>query len=304
MNLQQLRYVEMLAKLGSFVAAARACNVTQPTLSNGIAQIEEELGLKLFSRTTRKVNMTERGHQLLVGISDILNAQKSLVAKAIELREPSRQLIRIGVSPLVGMEMVDHIVSPFRRSNPNIEIVFRELNLVEMLRLLESSQLEFVFGPVDVAAKKHNNWNAVQFLVEPLVFLDAGKAAAPGSPVYLDDIAKDVFVMVPDSCGLTKVVRALFKRNRLILSEYAGAAMSYRVLQEWSDLGIGSAILPRSKTKAGTGTEIISRRGKDDRVMIAYEACWYKNKDATRAVQDLGTFIKTSASSLASGLQV
>jgi len=82
MNMQQLRYARALAECGSFVQAANHCGVTQPTLSNGIAQLESELGQQLFARTTRTVSLTEAGTHLLPDIADILNAQAALMALA------------------------------------------------------------------------------------------------------------------------------------------------------------------------------------------------------------------------------
>jgi LysR family transcriptional regulator, hydrogen peroxide-inducible genes activator len=303
MNLKQLRYARMLAECESFVEAANQCGVTQPTLSNGIAQLEEDLGLRLFVRTTRSVRLTEFGSLLLPSIVDILNAQAVLLAKARELIQPEKRVIRIGVSPLVGMELVDLIVEPFCRANPNIEIVFREMNLAEMLRLMEIGQLEFVFGPVDVEARA--NWNKVRFHEEPLVFVAKASSTAatqPATQVALKDIAEEMFVMVPDTCGLAKVTRAIFRQHRLKLREYAGAAMSYRVLQEWAHLGIGAAILPRSKTTAGTGADILIRKGQVDRVTICYQACWRKKADVTSEVARLGKYLKEVAPSITAGL--
>jgi LysR family transcriptional regulator, hydrogen peroxide-inducible genes activator len=299
MNLQQLKYVEALASQGSFVAAAQVCNVTQPTLSNGIGQLEDELGLKLFVRTTRKVSLSDSGAQLLPGIRDILNAQKSLVAAVQKLKNPEQQLVRIGVSPLIGLELVNHIVASFRNANPNVEIFFRELNLTEMSRLLETDQLDFVFGPVDLEHKWGAEWNGVEFMTEPLVFLTRDQSRMASNKITLKDIAAEVFVMVPDACGLTRTIRSVFRTNRIKLKEYAGAAMSYRVLQEWSELGIGSAILPISKAKPGTGIEIISGGKK---LTITYEVRWRKVA-AMPAVKSLGLYFKAVAPSLAKGLQ-
>jgi len=121
---------------------------------------------------------------------------------------------------------------------------------------------------------------------------------------FLKDIAGELFVMVPDACGLAKVTRAMFRRHRLKLSEYAGAAMSYRVLEEWAGLGIGAAILPRSKISEKAGAEILIRKGQDHRVTIGYQACWRKSGNASPAVNTLGAYLKDVAPSIMSGLNV
>ena len=65
MNLGPLRFAKAAAEERSFSKAAEKCNVTQPTLSNGIALLEEEVGGRLFARTTRRVDLTPFGAQLL-----------------------------------------------------------------------------------------------------------------------------------------------------------------------------------------------------------------------------------------------
>lgn len=65
MNLSQLRYVKAVAETGSFTQAAEQCYVTQPTLSNGIAQLEQEFEERIFVRTTRIVSLTPFGEHIL-----------------------------------------------------------------------------------------------------------------------------------------------------------------------------------------------------------------------------------------------
>lgn len=305
MNLQQLRYARMLAENGSFVEAANKCGVTQPALSNGIAQLERELGVRLFSRTTRTVSLTEQGRELMPGIIDVLNAQTALLAKARALTQPAVQLIRIGVSPLVGMDLVNLIVDPFRRAQPNVEIVYRELNLADMMQALDGGQLEFVFCPADPDAEPKADRDSVDFHREPLVFVSQGTASRPPAmsrSVTLKEIADETFVLVPDSCGLTRLTRAIFRRNRMRLREYGGAAMSYRVLEEWAELGIGAAILPRSKAQAVRGAEIRLRQGDDGPLLITYQVCWRRTDDKRSAIAGLGTYLRDIAPSIMPGV--
>jgi LysR family hydrogen peroxide-inducible transcriptional activator len=86
------------------------------------------------------------------------------------------------------------------------------------------------------------------------------------------------------------------------LNEYAGAAMSYRVLEEWTHLGIGAAILPRSKISAEAGAEILVRKGEDLRVTIGYQVCWRKSADTPPPINALGAYLKDVAPSIVSGL--
>jgi LysR family hydrogen peroxide-inducible transcriptional activator len=305
MNLQQLKYARALAELGSFVRAAEYCHVTQPTLSNAIAQLEQELGHKLFSRTTRSVHLTDIGQHLLPDICDLLNAQTALLARAKGLSDPNTKMIRLGVSPLIGIKLVDLALEPFRRANPDIEVIFRELNLSEMVRLLDQGQLEFVLGPTDPSVVLPGHHQVADFHSEALVFVP-GSHARPRylrkPEVSLKEISGETFVMVPDACGLTRTTRALFGQVRLSLREYSGQAMSYNVLQEWAELGIGSAILPRSKLKGGLDGLALIRAVDCSPVRIRYESLWRSTPEPTAEVARLAMYLRDVAPALVGGL--
>src|SRR5579871_1407795 len=138
MNLNQLRFVSALASSGSFTAAASACAVTQPTLSNAIAQLEEELGQKLFTRTTRKVSLTAFGAHVLPDIERVLAAQHALIRGAEAFLVPGKRLIRIGTSPLLNVRFLNLLIEPFRTKSPEVELVFREMNMADLSRMLDT----------------------------------------------------------------------------------------------------------------------------------------------------------------------
>lgn len=301
MNFQQLRYARAVYECGSFVDAAKKCAVTQPTLSNGLALLEADLGQPLFARTTRSVKLTEFGQLILPSILDVLNAQAALAAKAQSLTHPSRQILRIGVSPIMSIKMVQMIADTFSRMNPGIEIIFREINLSEMFRLLETSQLEFVFGPIDPEARIPADWNTIQFHKEPLLYVGRGEAQSPNPFVRLSDISGETFIMVPDTCGLARVTRSIFRQNHFSLKEYAGEAMSYSVLQDWAQLGIGTAILPASKVSGGNFPQIAA--GLDgEAITIRYGVYWRVNSGKSSAVAQFAEHLHTASASIAAGL--
>ena len=105
--------------------------------------------------------------------------------------------------------------------------------------------------------------------------------AAPASPAEaraaaarIDDIARRTLLLVPDTCGLTTFTRDLLADRGLPLRAYSGEAASYRVLEDWAGMGLGSALLPRSKvTRVDSSVRpVVDARGAA--VTIAYEAAW------------------------------
>jgi LysR family hydrogen peroxide-inducible transcriptional activator len=302
MNLSQLRFAHALASAGSFTAAAAECFVTQPTLSNGIAQLEDELGERLFVRTTRKVSLTPFGAHLLPCIADVLKAQATLVLQARAFLKPEKRLIRIGTSPLINTQLLGLMIEPFKRDHRDVDMVLREMNMADLYRMLEAGQLDFVFGVADV---QKGPWLRTPLYREALLFIPRGREW-PGTnsarSVALKDIAEETFVMVPDACGLARATRALFRTHRRKLHEYPGEALSYQVLEQWAGLGIGAAIMPKSKlsSEAKGAWPIIDKTGRE--VMVSFEATWRKGSDEAGVLQAFARHLRDVAPAIVSGL--
>lgn len=273
-NLKQLRFAVAVADKGSFTEAASECFVTQPTLSNGLAQLEAELGDRLFVRTTRKVSLTPFGMQVMPHMAEVLRAQTTLELQVRNFLHPQKRLLRIGTSPLIRANLLSLIVEPFRAQQPDLDVVLREMNMNDLFRMLGEGLLDVVIG---VAGTPRGLWQTAELYREPLLFLPRGNAYTPltrNNTVRFSEIATETYVMVPDGCGLARTTRDLFRRHRRKLIEYSGEAMSYRVLEEWAALGIGAAILPQSKLAENhrMAYPIVDKAGQP--VSIGFEAVW------------------------------
>ncbi|MBL3590227.1 MAG: LysR family transcriptional regulator [gamma proteobacterium endosymbiont of Lamellibrachia anaximandri] len=110
MNLKQLQFAAHVAETHSFSRAAELSFATQPTISNAISQFEEELGGRLFNRTTRKVDLTPFGEYILPRITEVLQSRDELVKAAESYHNPTHKILRIGFSPLVDMQRLDQVL--------------------------------------------------------------------------------------------------------------------------------------------------------------------------------------------------
>lgn len=291
MNLNQLRYALAVAKTGSFTQAAEQCFVTQPTLSNGLAQLEEEFGEKLFVRTTRAVSLTPFGEHVLPYIEKVLLSQTELVDEVRKYGASVPRLIRIGVSPLVHTARFARILEPFRQAHEGIEIIFSEHNMADLSRMLDEGLIDFVAGIASEDSRQSTN--RAFLYEEPLFFIPcAGKAAPAGESITVDDIAEETLVMVPDGCGLARATRSLFRSKRKKLKEYAGKALSYQVLEEWSSLGLGAALLPESKLQASKNNSFPLADENGNRVSLIFEALWKDRLDKPH-LQEFARYIRS-----------
>lgn len=253
MNLQQLKYVVAVEEEGSFVGAAARCSNTQPTLSNAIAQLETELGSKIFKRTTRSVQLTPLGKTLLPVIREVLAGVEQLYELSHRHVKAATHTIRIGFSPVVGIEQAMNVVKPFADEHPAVAMVFKEENLDDLCKLLRDQELDLVLAPVDLRQPDLADCVYTRIQKDPLLFIPnrAHEANWNGRvEVNLSELAGEEFVLVPDACGLTRMTKRYFKDVNVTLHRYPGEASSYRVVGEWASLGLGSGILPASKIRS------------------------------------------------------
>ena len=283
MNLKHIDFAVAAATERSFSRAAARCHVTQPTLSNGISQLERELGGQLFVRTTRKVALSPFGEQTLPLIEALSRAHHELKAGAESFYDPAQRMIRIGLSPLVDVRRVTDALAPYLDRHPGCQTFFKECFLGDLEDRLRGGQLDLIILPQASSEPASRSAVAKPFYQEDLYYLPRAALHEPAlsqhsGAVRLKDIADDTFVLGPDGCGLAAATRHLFKSAGLKLKEYRGQALSYQVMQDWAELGIGSTILPASKIAAEFMPRAQKLIGRSKRgASIAFKTLWMRS---------------------------
>ena len=290
MHLSQLRYAKAVAETGNFTLAAEQCYVTQPTMSNGIAQLEQELEERLFKRTTRAVSLTPFGEHIMPFIDNVLRANDELLLETRSFVHPLRKTVRIGASPLLNPGWLASMVASFRSGNPEVEIVLHEQNMADLYRMLDQGLLDFVFG---VAGSARASWGTAFLYREPLSVIPCGpdRPDVEGS-VPFERVAGETFVMVPNVCGLAKATRALFRSHRRKLNEYSGEALSYQVLEQWAAMGLGAAILPGSKILSTERKAYMLTDKKWQDLVLDFEASWLEAEPLPNHLRRFMEFLK------------
>lgn len=276
MNFQQLRFVIALSDTGSFTKAADLCCVSQPALSNGVSQLEDELGAKLFKRTTRSVTQTEFGDVLIDEMRKITKARGQLFSRAADFLTRDLKTIRIGLSPLISSEFVEAMMARIELADDSLTVILSEMNRADIQPGLESGTIDFGLGPKPVA---NDSFATSTIYSEPLLYISDTMSGDPVEPITLSQMSGQQILLVQDGCGLSATVRDLFRDNQLKMEEYEGRALGYHILEKWARLGIGVTLVPASKV-----SDVTYARRLDDSlgtsVTITYEASWNKTHEA------------------------
>jgi DNA-binding transcriptional LysR family regulator len=144
MDIRQLQYLSALAREKHFTRAAKACNVTQPTLSGRIRQLEQELGVPIVERGQRFHGLTPEGERVLKWAHAILDNWHSLQQEIAKLRNTKGTLIghlSLGVVPS-ALPMAALIAKAIQHRHPGIELTVLSQSSVEVLRNLEDFAID------------------------------------------------------------------------------------------------------------------------------------------------------------------
>lgn len=194
-ELRHLRYFVAVAEHGGFRRAAERLHVSQPPLSQQIAQLEQRLGVALLTRSRRGATLTAAGETFLRDARMLLAELDRAVAAARRAGSGTTGLVRLGFVGSAAYPLVPDIVRAFRAARPEVEVRLRELSTAEQLEALAAGALDVGFArtPLDDLAVEIE-----PIATEPiLAALPEGHPLAQRSAVRLRDLAAEPFVMFP-----------------------------------------------------------------------------------------------------------
>ncbi|BET98563.1 DNA-binding transcriptional regulator OxyR [Xenorhabdus taiwanensis] len=142
MNIRDLEYLVALAEYRHFRRAADACHVSQPTLSGQIRKLEDELGVMLLERTSRKVLFTQQGMLLVEQAKTVLREVKVLQEMASLQGESMSGPLHIGLIPTIGPYLLPLIVPELHKLFPKLEMYLHEAQTQNLLAQLDSGKLD------------------------------------------------------------------------------------------------------------------------------------------------------------------
>ncbi|MDG2914830.1 DNA-binding transcriptional regulator OxyR [Bisgaard Taxon 10/6] len=142
MNIRDLEYLVSLAEFKHFRRAADACNVSQPTLSGQIRKLEDELGITLLERTSRKVLFTQSGLLLVEQAKQVLREVKLLKEMASNQGKDMTGPLHIGVIPTVGPYLLPYIMPVLKEEFPELELFLYEAQTNQLVDQLETGRLD------------------------------------------------------------------------------------------------------------------------------------------------------------------
>lgn len=166
MDIRQIEYFVEVAKQLSFTKAAATLHVSQPSISKAIQNLEAELGIPLFYRSSKQLELTDAGHAVLINAQQVLQSFKNMRTELTDLMELKKGQIRIGIPPIVGAEFFSRLISYYKERYPFIEILLTEAGTKRIRQEIEAGELDI--GLVCSAQSKNESLKTISFMKDPL----------------------------------------------------------------------------------------------------------------------------------------
>lgn len=193
-----MRYVLAVAEERSFTRAAERCHVVQSALSHQIKALEHELGVTLFARTSRRVEVTAAGEAFLAAARASLDAAERAVSDAAAATGQIRGTLTIGVIPTVTAIDIPAALGRFHQVHPEVRIRLRGGGSDEFITAITNGEMDVaVLGVPDTTPPQGVN-TSVLARERLVAVVSADHALARRRRLRLEDLADETFVDFPE----------------------------------------------------------------------------------------------------------
>lgn len=241
MELHQLRYAVAIADTGNFTRAAERCNVTQPSLSQQIINLEREVGHKLFHRLGRKAVLTEAGTVFVERARRIMYEVEN-AAKELSDHPSLDRRITVGAIQTVAPYLLIPLIEKCRQELPTLQIDLIEDFRSDLVRGVVEGELDLAIVTLPV---KDPRVSVEPLMTEPLLIV-VGKnhPFASRKEISINDLADETFVTMGESSTLAGQIRSFFGGHNFE-PKVGYRCAQVATLKTLVGMGLAISILPR-----------------------------------------------------------
>jgi LysR family transcriptional regulator, salicylic acid-responsive activator of bsdBCD len=284
LDIRQLKYFVTIAEEGKITTAAKKLNIAQPPLSRQLKQMEEELGVILFDRDNKSLNLTLEGERLLLRAKELLNKLDETMVEVQELRKDASGILSVG-SNLYCASLILSKVVDIREKNPGLTFKVWEGETIHLIKMLSKRQIEIAITNSPITEKSISQMTLES---DPYVLVLPEKWTWSGSEqCRLEEIIDLPLILLRPNYGLGAYGQ--------IVNEFQRLDLEPNILCECQDLimllglvssGFGATILPLSLLSLHSlgGLRVIQL--KDQTLISEPKVIWRKNSYLSKAAKE------------------
>ncbi|MBN8247345.1 MAG: LysR family transcriptional regulator [Verrucomicrobia bacterium] len=280
MEMHQLRYVVAVARTGNFSRAAEQCRVAQPSLSQQILKLEDELGERLFDRRPREARLTAHGEAFLGHAVRILEEVDAARREASDAGQLLRGTLSLGVLPTLAPYLLPDVMAEFTVQYPGIEWVVHEDTTARLVQMILAHELDFALASLPIRNER--------LQVKPLYSEELLLALPPEHPltrrrsVTAGDLEDErLIVMKEGHCLGDQVLAFCERRDARVRIQFRSAQLE--TIQALVASGLGISLIPALAAARICGVSLQYRPFRSPKPRRRVVALWASQRPPGRA---------------------
>ena len=212
MELRHLRYFIQVAEELNFTRAAEKIFIAQPSLSQQIKDLEEELGSTLFLRKSRTLSLTEEGEQFYQDAKHILQLAAQAKQNVKIISNNKKNKLNIGFLPVAEMRIFPYVMPLIRSQQSELDIQFHSLKCLAQIQALKDQKIDVAFTRQCI---NDDQISSIELFSEPLVLLiPSDSPFAKQDIISKEDLIRQKFIISEESASpaLFEKIQSIFKK--------------------------------------------------------------------------------------------
>lgn len=293
MELHQLRYFLAVAKNGNFSRAAEQCHVSQPSLSQQIQKLEEELGEKLFNRLKRCAVLTAAGEALLPRATRIVNEVEAARNDVADASDLVRGHVSLGVLPTVAPYLLPRVLSLVARECPGIDVLIHEEPTAHLLRMAGACEIDLAIVSLPIQDDRFVTESLLD--EELLLALPARHPLAHKRSIQLADLDGERFILMKEGHCLGDQALRFCERHDL-LPGIAFRSAQLETIQALVSAGVGISLIPKMACLSARATQPVYRSLAEPRPRRNISVIWHKEQHHSKATREFLRLLRIACS--------
>lgn len=218
MDLRQLEYFAAIVKEGTLTGAAKRCRIAQPSLSQQLRALEDELGETLFLRKPRGVEPTEAGRILMDHAERVLSEARALRERFEQRKTSNTGRVIFGMIPTIAPYLLPRLLGPFRAAFPKIDVQIREARTTGLIEQVVDGSIEFaILSDVTPLDQKKWSLHVRELFREPLMLAvpQSHPMAGLAEPPKPEELQPETLIHLRDGHCLTDRTLKVCRLQRL-----------------------------------------------------------------------------------------
>ncbi|MCM0606314.1 MAG: LysR family transcriptional regulator [Xanthomonadaceae bacterium] len=255
-TLTQIEYVLAVEKHRHFGRAAEACHVSQPTLSQQIQKLEDEVGVIIFDRLQKPVIPTPSGLGFLNQAKIVIRENEKLLYFAQKKGDAVSGEFRLGIIPTVASDLIPLFISHFSQQYPGVDLTIEELKTETVLTEIKNDRLDggILATPIDESSYKVH-----PLYYEPFVlYFSRNHRLLEKKTIDIKDLdGRDMWMLSDGHCFKNQVLNfCSLEATQAVLKNIHFQSGSLRTLQNIVKSGVGYTFLPKLMLREMSDSEI------------------------------------------------